>query len=61
MWNRKKTTFFSRHYLRNRSTLDIGVSGYIGVLWHIPLGTPCIPETNHVPKVHNFAAILWLQ
>ena len=23
---------FSRHYLRNRSTLDIGVLGYIGVL-----------------------------
>ena len=22
---------FSRHYLRNRSTLDIGVLGYIGV------------------------------
>ena len=24
-WNRKKTTLFSRHYLRNRSTSDIGV------------------------------------
>ena len=23
---------FSRYYLRNRSTLDIGVLGYIGVL-----------------------------
>jgi len=23
---------FSRHYLRNNSTLDIGVLGYIGVL-----------------------------
>jgi hypothetical protein len=23
---------FSRNYLRNRSTLDIGVLGYIGVL-----------------------------
>ena len=42
---------FSRHYLRNRSTLDIGVLGYIGVfelkehspeVWHIPPGTPCI-------------------
>jgi hypothetical protein len=31
-WNRKKTTFFYRPYLRNRSTLDIGVLGYIGVL-----------------------------
>ena len=42
---------FSRHYLRDRSTSDIGVLGYIGVLqrkehspeiWHIPPGTPCI-------------------
>jgi hypothetical protein len=31
-WNRKKTTLFSSHYLRNRSTLDIGVLGYIGVV-----------------------------
>jgi hypothetical protein len=31
-WNRKKTALFSGHYLRNRSTLDIGVLGYIGVL-----------------------------
>ena len=23
---------FSRHYLRNRSTLDIGVLGYIGIV-----------------------------
>ena len=49
-WNRKKTTLFFRHYLRNRSTSDIGVLGYIGVLerkehstevWHIPPGTSC--------------------
>ena len=31
-WNRKKTTLYSGHYLRNRSTLDIGVLGYIGIL-----------------------------
>ena len=31
-WNRKKTTLFSRLYLRNRSTLYIGVLGYIGIL-----------------------------
>ena len=50
-WNRKMTTLFSGHYLRNRSTLDIGVLGWIGVLyrkehspegWHILPGTPCI-------------------
>jgi hypothetical protein len=48
---RKKSTLFSGHYLRNHSTLDIGVLGYIGILlhkehipevWHIPPGTPCI-------------------
>jgi len=27
-----KVSNFSGHYLRNRSTLDIGVLGYIGVL-----------------------------
>jgi hypothetical protein len=42
---------FSGHYLHNRSTLDIGVLGYITILyheehppkvWHIPPGTPCV-------------------
>ena len=42
---------FSCHYLRNRSTLDIGVLGYIGILshkehppevWSVPPVTPCI-------------------
>jgi hypothetical protein len=46
-----KVSNFSGHYLRNRSTLDMGVLGYIGMLyhkehppkvWHIPPGTPCI-------------------
>jgi len=31
-WNRKKTALLSGHYLRNGSTLDIGVLGYIGIL-----------------------------
>ena len=31
-WNRKKTPLFSGLYLRNRSTLDIGVLGYIGIV-----------------------------
>jgi len=29
-----KVADFSGHYLRNRSTLDIGVSGYIGKVQH---------------------------
>ena len=46
-----KVSNFSCHYLRNRSTLDIGVLGYIGIVQHkkhspevlsIPPGTPCI-------------------
>ena len=46
-----KVSNFSGHYLRNRSTLAIGVLGYIGIVWlkehspevfHIPPGTPCI-------------------
>ena len=50
-----KVSNFSGHYLRNRSTLDIGVLGYIGILkhkehspeiWHIPPGTPCIHTTG---------------
>ena len=30
-WNHKETTLFSGLYLRNRSTLDTGVLGYIGI------------------------------
>jgi len=46
-----KVSSFSGHYLRNRSTLDIGVLGYIGIVqhkehspevWSVPPGTPCI-------------------
>jgi len=46
-----KVSNFSGHYLRNRSTLDIGVMGYIGIVQHkehspevlsIPPGTRCI-------------------
>ena len=46
-----KVSNFSCNYLRNSSTLDIGVLGYIGIVQHkehppevlsIPPGTPCI-------------------
>ena len=45
------STLFSGHYLRNRSTLDVGVLGYIGIVqhkehppevWSFPPVTPCI-------------------
>jgi len=47
----QKPTLFDGHYLRNRSTLDIGVLGYIGIvqhkehppeIWHVPPGTSSI-------------------
>ena len=47
-----KVSNFSGHYLRNRSILDIGVLGYIGIVqhkehppevWSVPPVTPCIP------------------
>ena len=50
-WTPQKPTLFDGHYLRNRSTLDIGVMGYIDIVQHkehspkvlsIPPGTPCI-------------------
>ena len=47
MWNRKKTALFSGHYLRNRSTLDVGVLGYIGILLH----KQHPPEVWHIPPV----------
>ena len=46
-----KVSNFSGHYLRNRSTLDIGVLGYIGIVKHkehslevlsIPPGALCV-------------------
>ena len=57
-----KVSNFSGHYLRNRSTLDIGVLGYIGIVQHkkhspevlsLPLGTPvyrnlCSETITHV-------------
>jgi len=51
MWTPQKPKLFDGHYHRNRSTLDIGVLGYIGIVQHkepspeilsIPPGTPCI-------------------
>ena len=48
-----ETHTFDGHYLRNRSTLDIGVLGYIGIVQHkehspevlsIPPGTPCMKQ-----------------
>ena len=54
-WTPQKPTLFDGHYLRNRSTLDIGVLGYIVIVQHkehspeflsIPAGTPCMSESS---------------
>jgi len=61
-----KISNFSGHYLPNRSTLDIGVLGYIGIVQHkehtpevlsIPLGTPCI-VTCAMPVSITFSHII---
>jgi len=53
------STLFSGHYLRNRSTLDIGVLGYIGIVQHkehspevlsIPPGTLCIYNKSSIKR-----------
>ena len=43
----QKPTHFDGHYLRNRSTLDVGVLGYIGIVWPKEHS----PEVSHVPPV----------
>jgi len=40
-----KISNFPGHYLRNRSTLDIGVLGYIGIVQH----KEHPPEVSHIP------------
>ena len=60
-----KVSNFSGHYLRNRSTLDIGVLGYIGIVQHkehslevlfIFPGTPCMYALRYI----YFACILYV-
>ena len=49
-----KVSNFSGHYLRNRSTLDIGVLGYIGIVQHKEHS----PEVLSIPPgTHSFLYI----
>ena len=57
-----KVSNFSGHYLRNRSSLDIGVLGYIGIVQHkehspevlsIPSGTPVCIYTQSAKKIYT--------
>ena len=61
-WTTRKPTLFDGYYLRNRSTLDIGVLGYIGIVQHkehspevlsIPPGTPCIRRAQGEFSLHE--------
>ena len=62
-WAPQKPTLFDGHYLRNRSTLDIGVLGYIGIVHHkehypevlsIRPGTSCIYiQPSHITNLRN--------
>ena len=62
-----KVSNFSGHYLRNRSTLDIGVLGYIGIVQHkahspevlsIPSGTLCTYINLLSPPLNRSAILL---
>jgi len=64
-WTPQNPTLFDAHYLRNRSTLDIGVLGYIGIVQHkehslevssIPPGTPCIYVVLLLVWIINYKA-----
>ena len=48
-WTPQKPTLFDGHYLRNRSTVDIGVLGYIGIPKFCPflLGHPVYIHTKN--------------
>ena len=57
-----KVSNFSGHYLRNRSTLNIGVLGYIGIVqhkehspevWSVPPVTLCIYEYDARSHLHH--------
>ena len=62
----QKPTLFDGHYLRSRSTLDIGVLGYIGIVQHkehssevshISPGTTCIYIYNKTSIKGNILTI----
>ena len=69
MCNSCQSFNFSGHYLRNRSTLDIGVLGYIGIVQHkkhspevlsIPPGAPCIYEISQEVYIYIYIIFTFL-
>ena len=64
-----KVSNFTCHYLRNRSSLDIGVLGYIGIVQHkehppeVWSAPPVTPFTGYIymyeePKITGYNKIL---
>ena len=53
-----KVSNFSGHYLRNRSTLDIGVSGYIGIVQHKEHSPEVLSIPPGKPYIHIYIASL---
>ena len=48
---------FTCHYLRNPSTLDIGVLGYTEV-WSVPPVTPCIYTHPYIHTTKNLTSLI---
>jgi len=68
-WTPQKSTLFDGHYLHNRSNLDIGVLGYIGIVQHkehspevlsIPPGTLCIYLLAYREGIHSIQYVDWI-
>jgi len=70
-WTPQKPTLFDGHYLRSRSTVDIGVLGYIGIVQHkehspevlpIPPGTLCIFVQEIIVEICiSFRYFVWVK
>ena len=57
-WTPQKPTLFDGHYLRNRSILDIGVLGYIGIVQHKEHSPEVLSIPPRTPVYTAFGASL---
>jgi hypothetical protein len=64
------STIFNCNYLPNRSTLDIGVLGFFGIVshkehppevWSVPPVTPCMYKKEELNSTSDKATMLVLQ
>jgi len=54
-----KDSNFSGHYLRNRSTLDIGVLGYIDIVQHKEHSPEVLSFPPGIPCIHLVSSRTW--